>query len=71
MTARLLHGDRVIHKNRGPGTFECYGANDETCIVRFDETGESERVSSNLVRPEKAAPQVPTKWEDIKGPQNG
>lgn len=68
---RLMRGDRVIHQNRGTGTFEHYGANDETCMIRFDETGESERVSSKFVRLTNAAPEVPKRWEDVKGPQNG
>lgn len=48
----FTYGDRVVHKKRGPGIFECYADARASCLVRFDDNpGESERVTARLVRP--------------------
>jgi len=47
---RLWRGDLVSHKNRGRGVFENYAADSESCFVRFDDTGESDKVTSSMVR---------------------
>jgi streptomycin 6-kinase len=46
------YGERVIHFNRGTGTFIRYLANDEA-IILLDETNEEEKLSLIFIRPIK------------------
>lgn len=44
------HQDAVTHTHRGRGTFGCYGADDSTCFVHFEDSGESEQVTTAHIK---------------------
>jgi hypothetical protein len=47
---KLMHGDLVTHKNRGDGIFESYAFNHESCFVKFNDTSESDKVTTSMVK---------------------
>jgi len=57
---RFLRGNLVTHKNRGRGVFEHYSADYESCFVRFDDSGDSSKVTASMLRLRTAKPKRKT-----------